>query len=398
LNNIAHSGRDKRIDFFRGLALLTIYIDHVHPNFLASLTLKRFAFLDAADVFVFISGYVIGMVYTRELWRRGLKACFGKALQRCSQIYRWHLTITAGTFLVLYCFARNGHYLPDSDLYTFFRAPISTCLLTITLLHSPDYLNILPLYLILTAFAPVAVYFVDKRNRTFLACSAAVYLAVQFIPGLTLQPHPGSLLHTLPVFNPLAWQFLFVFGILLGNLRQRGHKWPGISRRWAVSVAAVALLLIACVCFSATSRWLEAVLQTDFWRVHLAGILSFNNKARLGPLRLLNLVILLVLIHPWRGTNRFWNNWLTRAITRCGQNPLAVFGSGVLLSYTATLLLSEHSSILMQVYVNIIGCTALIAVAVSAFDLKEHGSALYRVQRATRRLVWLSGVGQAGGQ
>jgi hypothetical protein len=207
------------------------------------------------------------------------------------------------------------------------------------------------------------------------------------------------LLHTLPVFNPLAWQFLFVLGILLGNFRQRGHKWPVISRRWAVPLSALALVLMASVSFAATSHWLEAVLHTDFWRVHLAGVLLLNNKARLGPLRLLNLAMFLVLIHPWKGDIRFWNNWLTRAIVRCGQNPLAVFGSGVLLSYTATLLLSEHpGSILMQVYVNIIGCAALIAVAVSAFDLKEPGSVLYRVQRATRRLVWLSGVGQTGGQ
>jgi hypothetical protein len=48
--------RDARVDFFRGLALLFIFIDHVKENALQSLTMQNFGFADAADVFVALAG------------------------------------------------------------------------------------------------------------------------------------------------------------------------------------------------------------------------------------------------------------------------------------------------------------------------------------------------------
>ena len=48
------SGRDLRLDLFRGLSLLFIFIDHIPNNVLSYLTLHSIAFYDAAEVFVFI--------------------------------------------------------------------------------------------------------------------------------------------------------------------------------------------------------------------------------------------------------------------------------------------------------------------------------------------------------
>ena len=44
--------RDPRIDFFRGVALIWIFIDHVPGNLLAHLTLRNFGFSDASELFV----------------------------------------------------------------------------------------------------------------------------------------------------------------------------------------------------------------------------------------------------------------------------------------------------------------------------------------------------------
>ncbi len=266
------------MDFFRGLALLTIYIDHIHPNFLSSFTLKNVAFLDAADVFVLISGYVIGLVYTKALWRGGLDACIAKAVRRCAQIYRWHLAITAFTFFTMYCFASNGLYARDHDLYRFLQDPFWTGLSVITLLHTPSYLNILPLYLFLTALAPFAVYFLDRGNRIFLACSAGAYIAVQLVPGLSFHSYPGAVLGTLVVFNPFAWQFLFVLGILAGNRKLRGQSWSVLSKSWTVLLAAFSTLCIAWVRLAPTHR-VAALLHTDFWRFHLPTVFPLAGKA-----------------------------------------------------------------------------------------------------------------------
>src|SRR5215471_16136772 len=57
------SGRDLRLDLFRGLSLFFIFIDHVPDNVLSYLTLQSFSFCDAAEVFIFIAGYAAATVF-----------------------------------------------------------------------------------------------------------------------------------------------------------------------------------------------------------------------------------------------------------------------------------------------------------------------------------------------
>src|SRR5215471_11061266 len=63
------SGRDLRLDLFRGLSLIFIFVDHVPDNVLSYLTLQSFSFCDAAEVFIFISGYAAAIVYGKALYR-----------------------------------------------------------------------------------------------------------------------------------------------------------------------------------------------------------------------------------------------------------------------------------------------------------------------------------------
>jgi hypothetical protein len=48
--------RDTRIDFFRGIALISIFIDHIPGNEFAKFTLPNFGFADAAEIFVLLAG------------------------------------------------------------------------------------------------------------------------------------------------------------------------------------------------------------------------------------------------------------------------------------------------------------------------------------------------------
>src|SRR5262252_5676808 len=64
------SRRDLRLDLFRGLSLFFIFIDHIPNNVLSYVTLHSIAFSDAAEVFIFISGYAAATVYGRALHGR----------------------------------------------------------------------------------------------------------------------------------------------------------------------------------------------------------------------------------------------------------------------------------------------------------------------------------------
>ncbi len=65
-NSSSHSfvvERDLRLDLLRGLGLWMIFLDHIPDDVVAWLTLRNYGFSDAAEFFVFISGYLLGFIY-----------------------------------------------------------------------------------------------------------------------------------------------------------------------------------------------------------------------------------------------------------------------------------------------------------------------------------------------
>src|ERR1700761_7660849 len=87
----ARPTRDLRLDFFRGLALFFIFIDHIPENVLAYFTLRSIAFNDAAEVFIFISGYTAALVYGRSLADKGGLFATAQIFRRVWQLYVAHI-------------------------------------------------------------------------------------------------------------------------------------------------------------------------------------------------------------------------------------------------------------------------------------------------------------------
>src|SRR5690606_38999018 len=87
------SRRDLRLDFFRGLALWFIFIDHVPSSAIGRLTFRNFGFSDATEIFVFISGYTAAIVYGRLLARDGFLPMTFEVLKRCWRLYAAHILL-----------------------------------------------------------------------------------------------------------------------------------------------------------------------------------------------------------------------------------------------------------------------------------------------------------------
>src|SRR3954462_10809283 len=83
----AAEGRDLRLDFFRGLALIFIFIDHIPDNVVAWFTLHVVAFCDAAEMFIFISGYTAALAYAPVFVREGVAMGFARVYRRVWQLY-----------------------------------------------------------------------------------------------------------------------------------------------------------------------------------------------------------------------------------------------------------------------------------------------------------------------
>src|SRR5204863_5333497 len=83
----------------------------------------------------------------------------------------------------------------------------------------PTFLDILPLYIVMLLIFPAILIGIQRHWLQVLIVSAIVYLAVQlFSISMPAYP-PGHVWY----FNPLAWQFLFVAGAVLGDRAMRGE-------------------------------------------------------------------------------------------------------------------------------------------------------------------------------
>ncbi|NTY38477.1 hypothetical protein FCJ57_19435, partial [Burkholderia diffusa] len=67
------SGRLIEVDFFRGLVLLMIVVDHISASVLSRVTLHAFALCDAAEVFVFLGGFATASAYGTIVERQGAR-------------------------------------------------------------------------------------------------------------------------------------------------------------------------------------------------------------------------------------------------------------------------------------------------------------------------------------
>src|SRR5260370_25079118 len=204
------------------MSLLFILIDHVPENILSYLTLQAIGFFDAAEVFIFISGFTADLVYGRRLASKGGLYATAQVLRRAWQLYVAHIFLfmifiaevsyTASTF-------KNPMYNEEMRVADFLDEPHVAVIKALVLEFQPTFLDILPMYIVMLLIFPVILLGTQRHWLLVLVPSALVYLAIQIF-GIAVPAYPeGHVWY----FNPLAWQFLFVAGALLGNPNMPGQ-------------------------------------------------------------------------------------------------------------------------------------------------------------------------------
>src|SRR5258708_37069091 len=81
-------GRSIEVDFFRGVVLIVIVLDHIPGSTLSHLMLHAYALCDSAEVFVFLGGYASAAAFTAVLAGPGESAAKIRFVRRCLEIYR----------------------------------------------------------------------------------------------------------------------------------------------------------------------------------------------------------------------------------------------------------------------------------------------------------------------
>src|SRR5579883_2466606 len=92
---VAESSRDLRLDLLRGFCVFAMIADHVGGDSYAhAVSGAGEFFVSAAEGFVFLSGFVMGMVYSGIVARHGLLAAVKKALLRSWTLYCVTIAVT----------------------------------------------------------------------------------------------------------------------------------------------------------------------------------------------------------------------------------------------------------------------------------------------------------------
>ena len=354
--------RDLRLDFFRGLALFCIFIDHLPNNILAQFTLQSMMFSDAAEVFIFISGYTAGMVYGRTMERQGFLAAGVRVYHRVWQLYVAHIFLFM-MFMAMVSYTvdalNNSLYAEEFGAANFLNEPGLALVKALFLQFQPQFMDILPLYIVLLAILPLVLAGFRSSTAVMFFASLALWVAVQFDNRIALTAYPGP--DRVWFFNPLAWQALFVLGAWLGWRSNHGGV-PYLNRSWPTWLAAGLALIAFVIRFNWTLHDLYDPIPVA---VSINTLWPLLSKSNLGLLRFANVIALALiaasLIHP---QTRFFRVPAAWPFVICGRNSLYIFCLGILLSVLGHLVLNEFfGGIAMQFAVSAAGVAIMIGVA-----------------------------------
>ncbi|HYJ17799.1 MAG TPA: OpgC domain-containing protein, partial [Burkholderiales bacterium] len=341
--------RDLRLDLFRGLALWLIFLDHIPTNIVSWITIRNYGFSDATEIFIFISGFTAAFVYGKAMSERGFLVSGARILRRAWQIYVAHVFLFAIYMAEIAYVAssfENPLYAEEMGVLDFLKQPDVTIIQALLLKFKPVNMDVLPLYIVLLLLFPPILWLLLRRPTLALSASLVLY-AANWEFDWNLRAYPSGTW----LFNPFAWQLLFVFGAwcAMGG----AERLSGLLRSRITLAVAIAYLVFA---FLITLTWHIPVLG-QFVPERLASLIYPIDKTNLDVLRFAHFLALGVVIvwfvpRNWSGLQRP----IFRPAIWCGQHSLEIFCLGVFLAFAAHFIMGEISGgVLMQVAVSIAG-------------------------------------------
>ena len=317
----ASSQRDTRIDVFRALALLTIFINHVPGTIFEHFTHKNFGFSDSAEAFVLISGIAVGLAYGLKFEPGNRLLITLKAWRRAGVLYVTHIMTTVATLAI---FSAAALYFSRPDLLKLINIELiindtPEALVGIaTLSHQVGYNNILSMYAVVLLMLPVFLLLGTVSLRLMVMASGLVWL-VAGVNQVAPTNFPGDGFWFL---NPLSWQFLFVIGIA-GMM----HVKRGGEIRFNGWMAGAAVFYLAGALF-----WVKWPLWGIETASGLPTVLTGFDKTFLSASRLLHILAIayLIVTVPW--LSNLARTGLDHPLAVLGKHSLPVFIAGTLLA------------------------------------------------------------------
>jgi hypothetical protein len=371
----ANGGRNTVIDFWRGLVLVIIFVNHIPGNILEHLTPRNYGFSDAAEAFVFISGLSVALVYYPRLPKGDVLGVVRRCFRRSFELYRMHLIMTGAAvalFSVGYVVSNDTGMLEAHGRGAVFDDTARGITGILLLGHQLGYFNILPLYIALMLWAPVAMILMRIHVALAGVVSIGIYmLARADVLAIPSWPEPGRWF-----FNPFAWQLLFTIGIFTGAFLSQKE----VPYRRTVFLGAVVFLGAALVTMTNGFGLAPNLLWSAFVNVDII-------KSDLGIGRLLHFLALAYVVTQLRLGQALQGTAFGAEMARLGRNALPVFTAGSILSAAGEVMMtlaavkSSASPHVVGMVFTLFGILALLGLA-RYLEWKKKGSTVPKLERA----------------
>ncbi|WP_348042394.1 OpgC domain-containing protein [Devosia sp.] len=358
----APTGRDQRLDMFRGLALVMIFINHVPGTVYENFTNRNFGFSDAAEAFVFMSGMAAGLAYSSRFISGSIWLATAKVWARARQLYFVHLTITMLS-LAIFAGAALWFDLPQvlarNNIPILFQKPLSGLIGLPLLTHQLGYLNILPLYITLLLATPLFLIIGLRRPMLLLIGSILLWMAAgQFRLNLPNFPTRGGWF-----FDPFSWQILFVVGLLCGSAMKQGRTFVPYNRVLFWAAAAFTAFILAWVKVDALASvgrdalsWLQ--------RHGVPFYFTAFDKTYLTLPRLSHALVLFYFMASLGFVRTFADSKYAEPLKLMGRQGLPIFASGTVLSMLGQAIKTpRHADPLFDGLMFAIGLGLMVALA-----------------------------------
>ncbi|MET4388757.1 hypothetical protein ABIB73_004521 [Bradyrhizobium sp. F1.4.3] len=377
---MGESVRDVRLDLFRGLANWAIFLDHTPHEVLSWLTIKNYGFSDAADLFVFISGYTAALVFLRIMRESGYASAAAKVMKRVFQLYAAHLSVLfvyVGVIVWVSFASGDPDDVNQFNVAAFSAAPFRAFGHALLLGYKPVNLDVLPLYMaLLAAFVP-GMWLLAKSPSLTLVLSLFIYVASRHF-GWNLPGADGGVWF----FNPLTWQLLFFIGAWTGFGATRPIE-PILRSDFVFWLAVGVLILTFVVALQSDVGALPQWMPNPFDPAH---------KTNLAPSRIIHFIALAVVANNLLRPDSPILRWRAFApMIACGKRSLPVFCCGVVLSFCAHALIELSANALWtQIAVGLVGLSLMTAIAYVSGEFMRRSKARAVPMRAIAIIGWTS--------
>lgn len=310
--------RDTRLDLLRGWLQLQIFASHAHGSLIGAwLISAAWGLSDSSEQFVYLSGFVLGSVFTLKAHRGGWRAGALDLAPRIRRLWTTHMVVVCAMAAMVIGMELAVPLPGEADRlgwHWLLEAPWFALPAAGSLLWQPTEMGILPIFLWSMLLLPGFLWLADRIGPWALLPSVALYAAVQVwgweIPGLG-----GREVE----FNPLAWQVLFLLGAWFGRRALFRGEAIGFSR-WGMAAALLVLAVGAGLRFASHLGWLD--------------IAWLDDKQHLAPARILHsLALAYAVVAIWPVREVALRGPLMRALAAAGRQSLYVFCVGLFVSY-----------------------------------------------------------------